>query len=31
MIYDIYNKCDCVIEINMPGNMKIFKFLNNKK
>ena len=31
MVYDIFNKCDCVVEINIPGNLRIFKIHNQKK
>jgi hypothetical protein len=31
MIYDLYNRNDVVIEINIPGNLKIYKLQNGKK
>lgn len=30
-VYDIYNKWDCVIEINIPGNLRIYKLVQGKK
>ena len=30
-MYDIYNKWDCVIEISIPGNLKIYKLVQGKK
>jgi hypothetical protein len=31
MIFDLFSKCDMVIEINIPGNLRIYKVLNSKK
>lgn len=31
MIFDLFSRCDMVIEINIPGNLKIYKLLNGKK
>lgn len=31
MIYDVFKKTDCVIEINIPGNFQIYKIINSKK
>ena len=31
IIYDIFTKSDCVIEINIPGNLRIYKMKNQKK
>lgn len=27
----MYNKWDCVVEINIPGNLKIYKLVQGKK
>ena len=31
IVYDIFSKSDCVIEINIPGNLRIYKVHNQKK
>lgn len=31
MIFDLFSRCDMVIEINIPGNLRIYKVLNSKK
>ena len=31
MVWDMFNRVDVVIEINIPGNLRIYKLVNGKK
>jgi len=31
MVYDLFSKSDLVVEINIPGNLRIYKVVNGQK